>query len=280
LGNQFLSNIRETDAIAEVVRVFEDENVHHVHGEINPMSDIGVINLELILADAQTVSKRISNLEKEVKRGDKVAIAEKAVLEKVSDALSLGKLANTVELTKEEKEIVKSMHLITMKPVLYVLNKKAGAKNIIDDKDDPRTKELLAFLNDGQIYAIVDAGIEQELKDLEGEDKEIFRKELQSENDGINDLIKAGYQILGLMTFFTTGEDETRAWTIKKDSTAPIAGMAIHNDFKDKFIRAEVVFWKDLLDATSFGKAREKGLVRTEGKEYMVKDGDVIEFKV
>ena len=280
LGNQFLSNIRETDAIAEVVRIFEDTNVIHVDGSVNPKRDIEVINLELILADQQTVSKRLVGVESGAKRGDKTAIAEKAVLQKLATALEEAKLASSVEITDDEKLIVQGLHLLSMKPIMYILNKKAGGKNL-DELKDERWTELMDFLSEQNAkWTIVDAGIEHELKDLEGDDKEIFRKELGAHDDGIDNLIKKGYELLDLETYFTTGVVETRAWTIQKGSTAPIAGTAIHTDFKDKFIRAEIVFWKDLLDAGSFASAKDKGLIRTEGKEYIVKDGDVIEFKI
>lgn len=280
LGNQFLAHIRETDAIAEVVRIFEDDNVIHVHGKIDPVSDIETINLELILADMQTVTKRLANIEKDVKRGDKDATKEKEVLLRVDGALKAATLAQEVSLNEEEAAILRPMHLLTMKSILYVLNKKAGGKNL-DEMGDERFSKLLAYIKErGAHYVVVDAGVEHELSHFEGEEKEMFRAELGSKNDGINDLIKKGYEMLGLETYFTTGEMETRAWTIKKGSTAPVAGMAIHTDFKDKFIRAEVIFWKDLLDAGSFGNAKEKGTLRTEGKEYVVKDGDVIEFRI
>ena len=280
LGNQFLSNIRETDAIAEEVRIFEDDNVIHVHGKVDPVSDIETINLELIIADEQTVTKRLANIEKDVKRGDKDAIKEKDILQKISNTLVQGKLARTVPLTDEEALIARAMHLLTMKPILYVLNKKAGGKNL-DEINDPRYLALLEYLKTlGAHYVVVDAGVEHELSAFEGEEKEMFRAELGSKNDGINDLITEGYKMLGLETYFTTGEKETRAWTIKKGSTAPVAGMAIHTDFKDKFIRAEIIFWRDLLDAGSFANAKEKGQLRIEGKEYIVRDGDVIEFRV
>ena len=280
LGNKFLAHIRETDAIAEVVRIFEDDNVIHVHGKVDPVSDIETINLELIIADQQTVEKRLANVEKDVKRGDKVAIKEKEVLSKVSASLAQGILARATVLDDEEALVIYSMHLLTMKPILYVLNKKAGGKNLDETKDE-RYEKLLAYLKTlGAHYVVVDAGVEQELSQFEGEEKEMFRAELGSKNDGINDLITKGYEMLGLETYFTTGETETRAWTIKKGSTAPVAGQAIHTDFKDKFIRAEIIFWKDLLDIGSYANAKEKGLLRTEGKEYIVKDGDVVEFRI
>lgn len=281
LGNKFLTNIRETDAILEVVRIFEDDNVIHVSNRVDPVDDIEVINLELVLADLQTVTKRLGNVEKDAKRGDKIAIAEKAVLQKLDKVLTEGNLASSAILTDDEKGAIKSLNLLTMKPVLYVLNKKAGGKNL-DEIGDERFIKLVEFLkNINASWVVIDAKVEQELLGITGTEREEFKKELGvTDGSGINELIQKGYEMLGLITYFTTGEDETRGWTIKKGSTAPVAGTAIHTDFHDKFIRAEVVFWKDLLDNGSYGKAREKGLVRTEGKEYIVKDGDVVEFKV
>lgn len=280
LGNQFLANIRETNAIGEVVRIFEDDDIIHVSGKIDPLSDIETINLELILADMQTVSKRIANLGRDVKRGDKVAILEHATLLKVQTALEAGLFAHTVKLDDEETKIVQQLNLLTMKPILYILNKKAGGRNL-DEMNDPRFHELIGFFKKhGDTYVIVDAKIEEELNEFEGDERTTFAAELGVKGDGIDDLIVAAYNLLGLMTYFTTGVEETRAWTINKNSTAPVAGMAIHTDFKDKFIRAEIINWKDLIDAGSYAMAREKGLVRTEGKDYIVKDGDVIEFKI
>ena len=304
LGNKFLANIRETDAIAEVVRIFEDDGVIHVSGKVDPMNDIEVINLELILADFQTVSKRLASVEKDVKRGDKTAAKEKEVLKKIEVVLDEGKLASSLEFKEEEISIVKGLHLLTMKPILYILNKKSGGRNLdapclskseaIGNKqqcseakpsretEDLRYEELMKFFKStGSKWVVVDAGIEHELSGLKGEERDVFRTELGADDgDGISALIKSSYELLGLMTYFTTGEDETRGWTIKQDSTAPEAGAAIHTDFQDKFIRADIIFWQDLLDAGSYATAREKGLIRTEGKEYVVKDGDVVEFKV
>ena len=281
LGNKFLSNIRETDAIAEVVRIFEDDNVIHVDGGVNPVRDIEVINLELVLTDLQVVTKRLGSIKTDIKKGDKKAIAENEVLVKLEKVLGDGKLALSLPMTEEEAKLVKSLQLLTMKPILYVLNKKAGGKNL-DEMRDPRFDALLEFLkNSGSKWVVVDAGIEQELKDLSATDKKEFRASLGGPvDDGINSLIRAGYELLSLITYFTTGEKETRAWTILRDSTAPVAGQAIHTDFKDKFIRAEVIHWDKLLEAGSFAKARELGALRTEGKEYVVKDGDVMEFLV
>ncbi len=280
LGNKFLTNIRETDAILEMVRIFEDDKIIHVHGKVNPKSDIETINFELILADMETVKKRLGNIQRDVKRGDKPAVAENAVLEQVKAALDAGKLANSVSFKEDELLLVQSMHLLTMKPVLYCLNKKAGGVNL-DETNDARFVELMAFFKETNAkWVVVDASIEHELKDMKGEEKEMFRTELGGKDDGIDNLIRASYDLLGLQTYFTTGEEETRAWTIKKGWTAPEAGTAIHGDFKDKFVKAEVIEWDKLIASGSFATARAQGLLRTEGKEYIVKDGDVIEFKI
>ncbi len=248
LGNKFLSNIREVDAIIEMVRTFKDDDVIHVAGKVDPLSDIGVINLELILADNETVAKRLGSLERDVKAGKKEAIKEKEVLERIKAVLEKGELATAANPTPEEKFIIKSLGLLTLKPILYVLNISEAADNVADE---------VASRIPGK-YIKIDP---------------VF-------GTGIDDLIRAGYELLGLETYFTTGVEETRAWTIEKGSTAPVAGQAIHTDFKDKFIRAEVIAWDKLLEAGSYAAAREKGLLRTEGKEYIVKDGDVIEFRV
>ena len=280
LGNKFLTNIRETNAIAQVVRIFEDDNIIHVDGKIQPLKDIEVINLELILADLQTVTKRLANLKANIKKGDKNAVIENDALLRIEKAMTDGKLANTVELNEFEAPMVKQLSLLTTKPTLYVLNKKGGGKNL-DEMNDPRFAALLDFMKStNSNYVIVDAKIEEDLKDLEGEEKTMFRAELGGKDDGINNLITEGYKMLNLITYFTTGDTESRAWTILKGWTAPLAGTAIHGDFKDKFVRAEVIEWNKLLEAGSYGAAREKGWVRTEGKEYIVKDGDVIEFRI
>lgn len=278
LGNQFLSNIREVDMIAEVVRIFEDEDIHHVDGAIDPLADIEVINLELVMADSETVRKRLGTLERDVKRGDKEALALTAVLEKLLPHLDAGKLANTLELTETEQELTKGLHLLTMKPFLYVCNKKNGAFNL-DEQHDERWTELLAYFEEnGAEYTVVDAGIEHELKDLHEEEKNEFRREYGAQNSGIDSLIRASYRCLGLMSYFTTGEKETRAWTVREGSTAPEAGAVIHSDFQDKFIRAQVVAFDDLVVSGSKAAAKEAGKLRTEGKDYLVKDGDVMEF--
>ena len=244
LGNKFLSNIREVDAIAHVVRTFQDNSVIHVANKIDPIEDIGVINLELILSDMEIVSKRIANMQREVKKGEKDAIAEENILKKIEKVLEEGKMATETNLNDDEKFKIKSLNLLTLKPMLYVLNVSEANENVEVSLPGIMVKVDPVFEN------------------------------------GFDDLIKKSYELLGLETFLTTGEDETRAWTIKKNSTAPVAGMAIHTDFKDKFIRADVINWQELLDAGSYANARAKGKVRTEGKEYIVKDGDVIEFKI
>ncbi len=275
LGNAFLSNIREVDAIAEVVRVFEDKNVTHVSGEkLDPMDDVETINLELILADLQTVTKRRANLVRDIKQNKKEAVLEDGALERIEKALLAGQMANTVSLDDKEAPLIKQLTLLSAKPILYVLNGKAGAPKA----DTTRLREFIKSTK--AEFVEVDAKVEQELSELETADKLEFKKELGVEDDGVNDLITGAYKLLGLMSFFTTGETETRGWTIKQGSTGPEAGAAIHTDFKDKFIRAEVIAWDKLLESGSYGNARDKGLLRTEGREYIVQNGDVIEFKI
>lgn len=278
LGNKFLANIREADMIVEVVRIFEDSDIHHVSGGIDPLGDIETINLELILADAETVSKRIGTLEKDVRAGNKEAVALKDVLTKLMPHLEAGHLANLLEMTDEEKKAVKGLHLLTMKPFLYVCNKKQDGFNL-DEHNDDRWQELVEFFESTDTeYVVVDAGMEHELKDLAEEEKTDFRREYGAQGSGVDSLIKSCYHRLGLMSYFTTGEKETRAWTVKVGATGPEAGAAIHTDFKDKYIRAQVVAFEDLVAAGSRAAAKEQGKLRTEGKEYIVKDGDVIEF--
>lgn len=281
LGNQFLQHIRETDAIAEVVRIFEDADITHVEeGQINPVRDIEIINLELVLADMQSVAKRLDSVQRDVKHGDKEALIEQGALQRIAQTLEAGKLARGTTLSAEEMIPIKNLQLITMKPIMYVLNKKAGGHNL-DDGNDPRYAELIEFLKGmNAVYVTVDAAIEGELRDVSGDEKQELRREFGVLDDGVDDLIRAGYTLLGLMMYFTTGEDETRAWTVKVGATGPEAGQAIHTDFKEKFIRAEVVSYDQLMEAGSISAARDKGWLRTEGKEYIVKDGDVIEFKI
>jgi len=283
LGNKFLANIREVDAIAEVVRIFDDTDITHVSGRVDPQDDIEVINLELVMSDMQTVTKRISSLERSAKSGDKDAKTELEVCKKILPVLEKGKLAINTELSESEIKIAKLLNLLTIKPILYVLNKKSGAENLDEAKDgevDERYKRLMDLLTSmNAMYVTVDAGSEADLSGVSEDERDQFRRELGVFDDGVNNLIRKGYEILDLITFFTTGEDETRGWQIKRNSKAPEAGAAIHSDFRDKFIRAEVIGYEKLLEAGSYGQAREKGWARTEGKEYVVEDGDVIEFK-
>jgi GTP-binding protein YchF len=279
LGNQFLTHIREVDAIAEVVRMFDDEDVHHVDGDVDPMRDIEVIDLELVLADLESAQTRLERVQKDAKGGDKDLIAERDVLQKIMPVLQAGKAARTVELTDDEKLAAKSLHLLTMKPIMYILNRKSGTVNV-DAENGDRWHALQSFLeSSGALWTIVDAGVEHDLSDVHDDERADFRRELGVSGDGIDALIKTGYNLLNLISFFTTGADETRAWTIKRGAKAPEAGAAIHTDFRDKFIRAEVIHTEKLLESGSYTKARELGLLRAEGKEYEVIDGDVMEFR-
>lgn len=281
LGNQFLSHIREVDAILQMVRIFPIQSagteIIHVYGDIDPLRDIKVISMELILADLASVEKRLANIGRDIKRGDKEAVKESEVLEKVRKVLEEEKMANSLSLTEDESKLIKSLNLLTSKKMIFGLNKRSGVKNL-DETDPEKFKQLTDFIeSSGYEYVVIDAKTEDELKDLSGEEKAELR---EGSEDGIDELIKKSYKLLGLMTYFTTGEQETRAWTVPVGATGPEAGSAIHTDFKTKYIRAQVINWKDLLDSGSFADARAKGLLRTEGKEYIVKDGDVMEFRV
>ncbi len=278
LGNQFLANIRETDAILQVVRFFDDPSVLHVEEAIEPYKDIEVINLELVLADAEQVRKRRDKLARDIKIGSKEAMAEDVALVKLMQGFAAGKLAFHTGLTDDERKSVAHLNLLTMKPILYALNKKGGGHNLdeLADGRAARAYELIRSLD--ARYIFLDAVTEHELNDVADEDRTGFRQELGVPDDGLAGLIRGAYDTLGLISFFTTGADETRAWTIPVGSTAPTAGAAIHNDFAEKFIRAEVITTNDLLSAGSWVAARETAKVRTEGKNYIVKDGDVIVF--
>jgi len=278
LGNKFLSNIKETDAILQIVRFFDDPDITHVHGEVDPIRDIEVINLELILSDRDAVQKRLEKLIRDIRAGLKEALLEHEALTKIEQSLSVGKLARSTALTPEERKAVTSLNLLTMKPILYAFNGKAGGHNL-SEMHDGRAKDAYALVESlGGQYVHVDARTEHELNDVAEADKQAFRQELGVHVDGLEDLIKSAYATLGLITFFTTGPKESRAWTITRGATAPEAGAAIHTDFKDKFIRAETIEWDTLLNDGSWSAAREKGNIRTEGKEYIVRDGDVMVF--
>jgi GTP-binding protein YchF len=279
LGNKFLSHIREVDAIVQVVRCFEDADIHHVTGSVDPVRDIEIINTELGVADLDNVKKRREKLAKDVKRGDKLAVAENAVLVKFEATLDAGKLALSVELTPEEKVIAKSFFLLTDKPTIFACNVKendlAGAdKNPYVLKVSEYVKTHLACE-----AVVISAQIESDLSDLSAAEAAQFLKELGVDESGVGGLIRATYHLLGLRTYFTAGEKEARAWTIRVGDTAPKAAGVIHSDFERGFIKAETVAYDDLMKCGSVAAAREKGLYRMEGKEYVVKDGDVMLFK-
>ncbi|MFD1019423.1 redox-regulated ATPase YchF [Thalassobacillus hwangdonensis] len=278
LGNQFLSHIRQVDAITHVVRAFEDENITHVSGKVDPISDIETINLELILADLETVTKRFDRVSKLVKQKDKAALAEYDVLEKLKAGFEEEMPARAVEFTDEQQKIVKGLHLLTAKPILYVAN--VSEDEIGVDVDNPYVEKIREYADaEGAEVIVVCAKIESEIAELEGEEKQEFLEELGIEESGLDQLIKATYNLLGLATYFTAGEQEVRAWTFTIGMKAPQAAGIIHTDFERGFIRAETVSYEDLVTEGSMGAAREKGKVRLEGKEYLVKDGDVIHFR-
>jgi GTP-binding protein YchF len=268
LGNKFLANIREVDAIAQVVRVFENSNITHVHNKIDPTGDVEVINMELILADMDTANKTQARIEKDAKGNKKGASIQLEVIKKIKATLEAGNLANQTpgidEILKEEfgKLIIREMSLLTMKPFLYIYN--------VANIEDKLPEDL-----ENRKHVKLDIKIEEELIEMNEEEK--AEMGLVSH---IDDLIVAAYDLLGLQTFLTTGKVETRAWTIKKGATAPEAGAAIHTDFQEKFIRADVIMWDKLLEIGSWGKAKELGVVKTVGRDYIMNDGEVVEFKV
>lgn len=277
LGNQFLSHIRQVDAICHVVRAFDDDEVTHVSGQVNPISDIETINLELILADLETISKRLDRVEKMARQKDKEALAEKDVLTRMKEALESEQAARTVELSKEEEKYRKGLHLLTAKPTLYVAN---VGEDEIGEPDNDNVKRIREFAEkEGAEVIVICAKIESEIAELEGEERAEFLEDLGIEEAGLDQLIKATYNLLGLATYFTAGEEEVRAWTFRKGMTAPQAAGIIHTDFEKGFIKAETVSYEDLIEGGSMAKAKENGKVRLEGKEYIVKDGDVIHFR-
>ncbi|WP_284140652.1 MULTISPECIES: redox-regulated ATPase YchF [unclassified Virgibacillus] len=278
LGNQFLSHIRQVDAICQVVRCFEDENITHVSGKVDPIDDIEIINLELILADLETVNKRIQRVEKLAKQKDKEAVAEFDILAKLKAAFEEETPARALDFTDEQQKIVKGLHLLTAKPMLYVAN--VSEDEVTDSDANANVQKVKAYAaeEDAEVIVIC-AKIEEEISELEQDEKEMFLQELGITESGLDKLIKASYHLLGLATYFTAGEQEVRAWTFRKGTKAPQAAGIIHTDFERGFIRAETVSYTDLVEAGSMGQAREKGKVRLEGKEYIVQDGDVIHFR-
>ena len=276
LGNKFLSHIRETDAICQVVRFFEDSNIIHVDGSINPVRDIETINLELVFADLETVEKRIDRASKLIK-GDKKYQLEFDTWKKVRDALQNGKPARSLEYTDEELEIVRDGFLLTMKPILYVAN---VSEDQLLDENDANVNSVKEYAKQDKAEVIkLCVKIEEELSSLDGNDKKEMLEALGLEESGLDKVIKASYDLLGLMSFLTAGEPEVRAWTIKKGTKAPQAAGKIHSDIERGFIRAEIVSYDDLMREGSMTAAKEKGLVRSEGKEYIMQDGDIVLFK-
>lgn len=284
LGNQFLSHIREVDAILQMVRIFPiqggGKEITHVYGTIDPLRDMQVIIMELVLADLETVTKRIGNIERDVKRGDKKAVAEKEVLARLKETFEAGTPGYTLSFTEEEQKFVSQLNLLTTKKFIFGLNKRSGVANY-DETDPAGFQKLTASIEAMNAqWVIIDAHTEHELKDFEGSDKKEMKETLGYQEDGVDTLIRSCYTLLDLETFFTTGPEETRAWTIVRGSTAPRAGASIHTDFETKFIRADVVLWSDLLDTGSFVEAKAKAKLQTVGRDYVMRDGDVVEFKI
>lgn len=278
LGNKFLTHIREVDAVVQVVRCFEDADIHHVAGSVDPVRDIETISTELILADLDAVKKRIEKGAKDAKRGDKIAQAEETVLKKIEPHLDAGKPTITLELTPEEKLIAKGFYLMTSKPTLFAANVKETDLAQADSNPFVIKVREYATTHVGCETVVISAQIESDLVDLTPEEAKDFLKELGVDESGVGALIRATYHLLGLRTYFTAGEKEARAWTIHSGDTAPKAAGVIHSDFERGFIKAETVGYADLVDCGSVAVAREKGLYRMEGKEYIVKDGDVLNF--
>lgn len=278
LGNKFLAHIREVDAIVHVVRCFEDENITHVEGKVNPINDIQTINLELILADVESVEKRIERARKNMKGGNKQYAQEVEVLERIKEALYNDQPARSVELTDEEKVLLRDLHLLTVKPVLYAAN--VSEDGVADADNNPFVQQVKEFAAaEGAEVVPISAKVEAEIAELDGEDKAMFLEELGLQSSGLDRLIQAAYRLLGLYTYFTAGVQEVRAWTIRKGTKAPGAAGVIHSDFERGFIRVEVVSYEDLVAAGSMNSARERGQLRLEGKDYVVQDGDIMHFR-
>ena len=277
LGNKFLSHIREVDAIAQVVRCFEDSNVIHVDGNVNPLRDIETINLELIFADMETIEKRLEKAKKMLK-SDKKYQAEIDFIEKVKSNLEKGIPARAIECNEEEQEILKEMFLLTTKPIIYIAN--ISEEQIGNAENEEMVKQVKEYaLKENAEVIPLCVKIEEELSELEGEDKQEMLEALGLSESGLDKLIKRSYDLLGLMSFITAGEPEVRAWTIKKGTKAPQAAGKIHSDIERGFIKAEIVSYEDLIREGTMVSAKEKGLVRQEGKEYIMKDGDIVLFK-
>ncbi|VAW45858.1 GTP-binding and nucleic acid-binding protein YchF [hydrothermal vent metagenome] len=275
LGNKFLANIRETDAIVQVVRCFENDDIVHVAGKIDPINDIEVINMELALADMESIDKAIAKVQRIAKSGDKDAIARLNLLQKVAKEIEEGQLIRLIGLTEDELNSLQDLHLLTVKPMMYIANVDEGGfkhNSLLDSVRD------LAEKQDAVVVPIC-AAIEAEIAELDAEDKADFLEEIGQKEPGLNRVIRAGYELLGLQTYFTAGVKEVRAWTIKKGATAPQAAGAIHTDFEKGFIRAEVTAYEDFIEYQGDAGAKTAGKQRLEGKEYIVQDGDVMHFR-
>ena len=279
LGNKFLSHIREVDAIVHVVRCFEDDNVVHVESKVDPISDIETINLELILSDMESVQKRYDKAVSMIKTGDKKYQVESDLLKRVLTCLESEKPVRSLEFSEEEKKYVDGLFLITSKPVIYAAN--ISESDIAKDISEiPLAKKVQDYaLSDGSETLIISAKTEEEISELEPDEQQMFLEDLGLTESGLNRLVKASYRLLGLISYLTSGEPETRAWTIKNGTKAPQAAGKIHTDFEKGFIRAEVVDWQVLLECGNYTKAKELGKVRSEGKDYVMKDGDVVLFR-
>ena len=275
LGNKFLANIRETDAIAHVVRCFENDDVIHVSGKVDPLDDVETINTELMLSDVETMEKAIARIAKQAKSANKEAIAEKAFMERVHATLGEGKPARTVECTEQEQAWIKHYHLLTIKPTMYIAN--------VDEEgfdNNAMLETLIARAAEEQAQVVpVCASIEAEIVQLEDEEKAEFLSEMNLEEPGLNRVIRAGYSLLGLQTFFTAGEKEVRAWTVREGATAPNGAGRIHTDFEKGFIRAEVIAYDDYIEHSGEAGAKDAGKWRLEGKEYLLQEGDVVHFR-
>ncbi|WP_313020421.1 redox-regulated ATPase YchF [Macrococcoides bohemicum] len=278
LGNKFLSHIRDVDAICQVVRAFEDENITHVSGKVNPVDDIEVINMELILADLESVEKRYARVQKMAKQKDKDAMVEESILAIIKEALENERPARSIEFSSEQEKVVKGMHLLTAKPMLYVAN--VSEDDLVAEEENEHVKAIKAYAdNEGSQVIVISARIEEELAALDEEDKKEYLADLGIEESGLDKLIKASYHLLGLATYFTAGVQEVRAWTFKRGMTAPQCAGIIHTDFERGFIRAEIVSYDDLIEHNGMTAAKEAGRVRLEGKDYIMQDGDVVHFR-
>ncbi|MDU0477264.1 redox-regulated ATPase YchF [Staphylococcus chromogenes] len=277
LGNKFLSHIREVDAICQVVRAFDDENVTHVAGRVNPIDDIEVINMELVLADLESVEKRLPRLEKLAKQKDKTAVNEVRILTQIKEVLENGQPVRSIDFNEEDQKYVNQAQLLTAKKMLYIAN---VGEDEINDADNEKVKTIREYAEqEGSEVIVISAKIEEEIATLDDEDKEMFLEDLGIEEPGLNILIRKAYELLGLATYFTAGVQEVRAWTFKEGMTAPQCAGIIHTDFERGFIRAEVTSYNDYVAYNGEQGAKEAGKMRLEGKEYIMKDGDVVHFR-